>query len=244
MCARQNPSVASVGDGIRAEPAAWTFGSGVAEYFDSHVVRSVPMYAATHALICDLADEFVAVGSRVYDLGCSTGRLLDLLAEQFGSREPEIVGVDIEPEMVARARLRCSRHPNVSIIDDDIVGLPLEPADLVIAHYTLQFVARHDRPAIVGRVREALSPGGAFLVFEKIRASTEHLDAVLTARYHSWKRAQGFSDDEIDAKAVSLVGVLEPFTSEANWELLTDAGFLEVIPVFRWLNWEGLLAVR
>ena len=87
----------SVGDAITAEAGAWTFGSGVAERFDSHVVRSLPMYEATHALICDLADDFVPSRSRVYDLGCSTGTLLELLALRLRDRQAEIVGVDSNP---------------------------------------------------------------------------------------------------------------------------------------------------
>ena len=60
--------------------------------------------------------------------------------------------------------------------------------------------------------------------------------------YHDWKRAQGYTDSEITAKALSLEGVLEPFTSAMNVDMLTNAGFATVIPVFRWLNWEGLVA--
>jgi tRNA (cmo5U34)-methyltransferase len=234
----------SVGDAITAEAGAWTFGSGVAERFDSHVVRSLPMYEATHALICDLADDFVPSRSCVYDLGCSTGTLLELLALRLRDRQAEIVGVDVEPEMLARARLRCARHPNVVFVEADIVDLPLEPAHLVVAHYTLQFIPPDRRGAVVSRVHAALRPGGAFLFFEKISAPTAHLNELVTAGYHSWKRSQGFSEEEIRAKAESLVGVLLPGTSATNHGLLTAAGFADIFPVFRWLNWEGLLALR
>ena len=80
------------------------------------------------------------------------------------------------------------------------------------------------------------------LLFEKVRSSDARLDTLTTALYHDWKRAQGYRESEIVAKARSLEGVLEPFTSEMNVAMLTSAGFATVMPVFRWLNWEGLLA--
>ena len=33
-----------VGDGVNAKNARWTFGGGVADHFDDHVSKSVPLY--------------------------------------------------------------------------------------------------------------------------------------------------------------------------------------------------------
>jgi tRNA (cmo5U34)-methyltransferase len=232
-----------VGDGIRAAPGAWTFGDGVAASFDAHVTRSVPFYRETHRLIEHLSDDLLAPGSRVYDLGCSTGLLTHRLATRHATRAVEVVGVDCEPEMVARARCRCASCPSVTIVEADVAAFELLPADLVVAHYTLQFVSPPVRAGTVERIASALDPGGALLLFEKVRAPDARLDALMTARYHDWKRAQGYRDSEIAAKALSLEGVLEPFTSAMNLEMLTAAGFDRVLPLFRWLNWEGVLAV-
>jgi tRNA (cmo5U34)-methyltransferase len=235
--------VANVGDGLGAAPGGWNFGSEVVDNFDVHVARSVPFYAETHSLIEQLSDEFLTPGSRGYDLGCSTGALTARLAARHGERAVELVGVDREPEMVARARSRCVGWPSVTIVEADLVDFELQPVDLVVAHYTLQFVppdARHD---LVKRIACALNPGGALLLFEKVRSSDARLDELTTALYHDWKRAQGYTEAEIAAKARSLAGVLEPFTSEANVDLLTTAGFAKVMTVYRWLNWEGILAI-
>jgi tRNA (cmo5U34)-methyltransferase len=235
--------MASVGDGIRAAPGAWSFGGAVAESFDVHVARSIPYYNETHRLIERLSDEFMSPGSRGYDLGCSTGSLTARLAARHQERAIELVGIDREPEMVAEARTRCAAFPSVTIVEADLMAFELEPADLVVAHYTLHFVSPDARGAVVERFAHALNRGGALLLFEKVRSSDPRLEELTSELYHDWKRAQGYNDAEIAAKARSLEGVLEPFTSEQNRDLLANAGFTKVTTVYRWLNWEGILAL-
>ncbi len=70
----------SVGDNIKAERAAWTFGGDVANSFDSHVSKSVPLYYEGHSLICGVSDFFIKNDSVVYELGSSTGALIRKLA--------------------------------------------------------------------------------------------------------------------------------------------------------------------
>ncbi len=62
----------SVGDGIDARNATWTFSGNIAESFSSHVRRSVPLYDEGHDLICRVSDYFVHDDSVVYELGVST----------------------------------------------------------------------------------------------------------------------------------------------------------------------------
>ena len=66
---------ATVGDGIAAANAGWTFSNEVARTFSSHVSKSVPLYAEGHDLICTLSDFFVQDSSVCYELGSSTGVL-------------------------------------------------------------------------------------------------------------------------------------------------------------------------
>ncbi|HYG87023.1 MAG TPA: methyltransferase, partial [Azospirillum sp.] len=76
----------SVGDGLRADPANWRFGGEVAQNFDSHVSKSVPLYGMGHDLICDISDFFVKPGSVCYEIGCSTGELTLKLANHCRSK--------------------------------------------------------------------------------------------------------------------------------------------------------------
>ena len=95
---------------------------------------------------------------------------------------------------------------------------------------------------MLSRIAGALEPGGALLLFEKVLAESPRQQALAAEIHREWKLAQGFTDEEVTAKARSLRGVLVPLGSGENRELLRRAGFREIEPIFRWLGWEGLLA--
>ena len=49
---------------------------------------------------------------------------------------------------------------------------------------------------------------------------------------------------EIMSKTLSLKGVMEPFSSEANLEFMKRAGFKDIIPIQKYLCFEGWLAIK
>jgi tRNA (cmo5U34)-methyltransferase len=232
----------AVGDGIHTLAGSWTFGGDVPRAFDSHVARSIPAYAACHELIADLADQLLPAGGRCYDLGCSTGALTALLAERLAPRRAEVIGVDREPGMIKLASERCAELSSVRFETVALEELKLEPADLVVCFYTLQFVPLRFRQEVVERIRRALRPAGAMILFEKVLAPTARTQEVAVGAYFDWKIRQGFSDEEIAAKTRSIRGVLQPLTPHENEEMLRRAGFGETMQVFRWVLFEGLVA--
>ncbi len=233
-----------VGDIIEAANAAWTFGDGVSERFDEHVARSVPLYEQSHGLITALSDYFVGAGSRCYDLGCSTGRLCAMLAERNASKNVKVIGIDSEAGMIVRARERCAEQACVELIEADLLDVTLEPADLIVACYTMQFVRPRWRQVIFDRVYEALNWGGAFILFEKVRAPDARFQDITSGLYADYKLDQGYSGDEIVAKSRSLKGVLEPFSTAGNLGLLERAGFVDVMSVMKYICFEGFLAIK
>jgi tRNA (cmo5U34)-methyltransferase len=230
----------AVGDGLAAVSGGWTFGSATAAVFDEHAVRSIPQYASSHTLVVDLVDTLVRRGGLCYDLGCSTGTLTLRLAERLAARDARVIGVDREPEMVARASTRVGTQAEV--VRGELETIELEPASALVAFYTLQFVPLPSRARVVERLRGVLEPGGALILFEKVLAESGREQVVYDELYREWKAAQGFDQDEITSKAQSLRGVLVPQTSSANRAMLLAAGFAQVEPVFRWLGWEGVVA--
>jgi tRNA (cmo5U34)-methyltransferase len=234
--------VAEVGDGIEVTSGVWSFAGPTARAFGKHVERSIPFYKECHELIVDLADEIAPARSRCYDLGCSHGVLIERLAERLGPRGVELIGVDREPAMVELARERCGRFPSVTLLTESLQDLEFEPADLIISFYTLQFVPIRERHELAQRLHKALEPGGALILFEKVLASGGRGQETMSNAYREWKRRRGYNDEEIAAKARSLRGVLQPQSSADNQLMLERAGFGEIVQVYRWMGWEGLLA--
>lgn len=236
--------MAKVDDAIEAGNANWQFSGDACENFDQHVTKSVPYYDDGHDLCLGLADFFLQPDSLAYDLGCSTGRLLAQLGPRFADKNVRFIGLDAEPDMVRAAAQRCAGSDNVAIEQADIRDYAFAGTDLVVAYYTIQFVPPRWRQRVIERIYQALNWGGGFIMFEKVRAPDARFQDMMNALYNDYKLAQGFSGDEILAKARSLKGVLEPFSREGNLGLLQRAGFEDVMTVFKHVCFEGFVAIK
>src|SRR5262245_9361523 len=79
--------------------ADFEFNVQVAEVFDDMIARSVPFYAEQQYMIGELAKKFWVPGTRIYDLGCSTGTTLAGIGLGI---EPaaQLVGIDNSEAML------------------------------------------------------------------------------------------------------------------------------------------------
>jgi tRNA (cmo5U34)-methyltransferase len=231
-----------VGDGILAPGGTWTFGGETPRAFDEHIARSVPTYGECHDLIVDICAQLVPAGGRCYDLGCSTGSLTARLGECLAPRGADVIGVDREPGMIERAAHRCTALRSVRFACSALEDLELEPADVVVSFYTIQFVEMRKRQTVLERIRRALEPAGSLILFEKVLAPTARFQDVAEGTFFEFKRRQGFSDQEITEKARSLRGVLQPLSADENDAMLKRAGFTEIMRIFRWVVFDGVIA--
>ena len=237
--------MSSVGDKIDAGNARWSFGGNVAESFDSHVEKSVPLYHEGHELIAKISDFFLHDGSVCYEIGSSTGALTCMLAERHADTDVHYVGLDNQDSMSKYAQKRAEGiDRNIEFKTTDVLDFDFEPCDLVVAYYTVQFILPKHRQTLINTIYESLNWGGSFLLFEKVRACDARFQDISTAVYTDYKLEQGYSPDEIVGKARSLKGVLEPFSTEGNLGLLNRAGFVDVVSVFKYMCFEGFLAIK
>lgn len=234
-----------VGDGLEGGRANWKFSGEVAQNFDSHVSRSVPLYNEGHQLICDLSDFFLKPGSLCYELGCSTGTLLHKLAKHAeGKTDVRFIGVDIEADMVAMAQKREPMHSNTTFVVDDALQMEMEPCDLIVCYYTVQFIRPSQRQALINKFYQHLQWGGALLMFEKVRGADARFQDMISRMYEDYKLSQGYSPKEIVAKSRSLKGVLEPFSSQGNIDMLKRAGFEDIMSIMKYICFEGFIAIK
>jgi tRNA (cmo5U34)-methyltransferase len=239
--------MSNVGDGLSADRGNWKFSGAVVDSFDEHVSRSVPLYKEGHDLICDMSDFFIKSDSVCYEIGCSTGTLTVKLADHNRSKPAaRFIGVDIEADMIAKARSKAESMPelNVSFSADDALEMPMEPADMIVCYYTVQFVRPSVRQTLVDKLYNTLNWGGALLLFEKVRGSDARFQDILTTLYNDYKLRIGYSAEEIVSKTRSLKGVLEPFSKQGNIDMLERAGFVDIETVQKYLCFEGFLAIK
>jgi tRNA (cmo5U34)-methyltransferase len=232
------------GDKINTKNANWSFAGEVPINFDNHIGKSVPMYKEGHDLICRLSDFFLSDNSKSYEIGSSTGELTKKLADHNNHKKVNFIGIDPILEMVDVANEKCKDVSNISFVCDDILNLALEKSDLIVSYYTIQFIKPRIRQLVFNKIYESLNWGGAFILFEKVRACDARFQDMMTALYTDYKLEQGYSGEEIVSKTRSLKGVLEPFSTQGNLDLLKRAGFTDITSVFKYVSFEGFLAIK
>lgn len=125
-------------------------------------VYRVGRVAAIHALR-------LRPGLRVLDLGCGTGLNFPLLQRRVGP-PGEVVGVDLNPHMLAQARRRAQSQQwcNVELVADDMRTVQdLGGFDVVIATYALSLVPDWERAWATALA--ACRPGGQLAVVDMQR---------------------------------------------------------------------------
>jgi tRNA (cmo5U34)-methyltransferase len=238
------PQVRKVGGNISAKNAGWKF-RDIADDFDEHVEKSVPFYKEGHELVCQLSDFFLRDDSVVVELGTSTGALAErFLAHNAGREGLRYLGIDAEASMVERASQRCSGDARAAFVCDDILTVPLESCSMILSYYTIQFVHPRSRQAMFDRIYDALDWGGALVLFEKVRAPDARFQDIAMQIYHEYKLGRQFTEAEILHKQRSLKGVLEPFSTQGNLDLMKRAGFVDITTVMKWVCFEGFLAIK
>lgn len=234
-----------VGNDISVARGAWTFGGGVADSFVDHARLSIPEYDRGHDLVCYVSDFFCREDSVCYELGASTGELLGKLA-RYQKHKPGIqwIGLEREAPMVEKARAHCADLPNVRFDCEDLRSAALEKSDFIVSYYCLQFIPPRYRQDVFNRIYESLNWGGAFVLFEKVRGPDARFQDMATSLYNDFKQRNGLSAEEILNKTASLKSVMEPFSTQGNLDLLARAGFKDVMSVFKYICFEGFVAIK
>lgn len=108
-------------------------------------------------------------GQRVLDVGCGCGDTTLALAQRVGEAGT-VLGVDVSTPMLARARERARRMPNVGFVQADAQTHRFEPGsfEAIFSRFGVMFFA--DPTASFANLRTALRAGGelAFVCWQEI----------------------------------------------------------------------------
>ena len=133
---------------------------------------------------------------------------------------------------------------NLKFVHNNIEKYRLKKSDLIISLYTMQFISPKKRITILKKIYDALNWGGAFIIFEKIRAPDARFQDLYSQIYNEFKLKERHTPFEIINKSKSLKGILEPFSDAGNLKLLKTAGFVDITPIFQWVCFKGFLCIK
>lgn len=73
----------------------------------------------------------------------------------------------------------------------DVTEYSFEKADFVVAYYTIQFIRPRDRQNLIDAIYRHLNWGGAFVMFEKVRAPDARFQDIMSSLYTEFKLRGG-----------------------------------------------------
>lgn len=244
-----SPSVDQLFHDVTGPVKPFVFDQKVARVFDDMVARSIPFYGEILQLILDLSDVYLKPNFRIFDLGCSTGTTVALLAQHLRQKGLPVsfVAIDNSPAMLEECQKKLAHLgiTNVELRCQDLQALDwTETPNMIIMNYTLQFIPPAQRSGLLKNIYRALAPHGVFILSEKIKSSHSAIETAQTKLYYDFKKRNGYSELEIAKKREALENVLIPQTIEEHLRALAEAGFGQTEPLFRWYNFASILSLK
>jgi tRNA (cmo5U34)-methyltransferase len=203
--------------------------------FDQHIQDSISGYDLLHQLILNVASFYVMPNYPVVDLGCTSGKLLNKLCETY---QVKGVGFDIVDQHFDAQNGVELKQADIS--KDDFA---MPQTSLALSVFTMQFLDVNDRPQLLKKIYDALSPAGAFICCEKVYSQSAEAQEAFTFANYQYKR-ENFSAEEILQKEQDLRTVMKPLNQTANEQMFKEAGFSQVEVFFKSLNFCGFLCLK
>lgn len=229
---------------IFTKRSSWTFDKDIPKKFDKHINKSVPLYKEVQWLCNEVSDFYLKKDSIVYDIGCSTGIVLNQLAVRH-KEKPKIkyYGIDIIKGMISYAK-EYNNHKQIKFQNKNVLKMKFDKSDFIISMYTIQFIEPKHRQALINKIFRSLNWGGAFFFVEKVRSYDARTQDQITSMYESFKLKNGFAASEVFGKKNSLKGVLEPFSTKGNVDMLKRSGFKDISTISKFMCFECFLAIK
>jgi tRNA (cmo5U34)-methyltransferase len=225
----------------------FVFDEQVATVFQDMIQRSVPGYKTIVSAIGLLAKQYAQNDSNCYDLGCSLGASTLSMRHNIEQPNCEIIAVDNSEAMIERCHNHIKKDSSslpVEVICGDIRDISVNKASVVVLNFTLQFIPVSDREPFLAKIFQGMLPGGILILSEKLSFEDPCQQELLTELYHTFKKAQGYSDLEISQKRSALETVLFPETLETHKRRLASVGFNSSEVWFQQFNFASLIALK
>jgi tRNA (cmo5U34)-methyltransferase len=203
--------------------------------FDKHILQSIPNYDVLWNMIDSMSGYYVVEDATIYDLGCSTGKLLRCLPYQ----NPKI-GLDLSTNLLPDTIV-----DNVLFVKEDLnkSDWHVSEACIVYSIFTMQFLKKSRRHNYLQIIYDGLIDGGALFLCEKIYQENGAIQEVFSFSHYDYKK-QSFEESEIYSKEKDLRSIMKPNTNKEILEMLRYVGFTKVTTFWQSFNFIGYLAIK
>jgi tRNA (cmo5U34)-methyltransferase len=217
------------------------------ENFDNHISREIRGYKELDTIIKGIAEIAIEDKTNVYDIGCSTGRLIKELDELIKSEKDQariknvnFYGIEPNQNFTKDFVTTDTLHFINDKVDDKTV---FNNASLITSIFTLQFIPAKHRLEVLSNIYNGLNLNGVFIWAEKVFSKDSQIEQLLTSLHLDFKR-EGSEAEMIMDKEKRLRAIQRPLTLEKNIRLLEEVGFTQYDSFWRVNNFIGLVAIK
>lgn len=204
------------------------------ENFDEHIDLSIPDYSYMIEHVVNFSSYFIKNNTTYYDIGCSTGLLIDKIKEKNQDVIFKSVGIDKSSNLT-------KQHEDV--VTCDVNGFTFLKCNFVTILFTLQFLSYEEKDILLSKIYKALNVNGALIICEKFFLSDGFFQDLFTFTYYDYK-LKSFSEKDIMKKQFDLRYIMHPSSEGENLRLFKEAGFKKVESFWQSLNFKGWVLIK
>lgn len=223
--------------------------AGVEQFFDclsseyaGAIQRCVPRYAEMLWALFEYLPPAVTRPRRILELGCGTGNLSVVIAEQFP--DAELTLVDLSQASLATCQQRLPSHTTARFVHADMRCLELAESnfDLIMSTIAIHHLTSQEKQALFHLCGKWLVPGGVFTYSDQFAGQSESTYLRHMANWRRFAKEMGASEQEWEMwmQHQREHDFHDSLPDQLDW--LENAGFVAIDCTWRYLLWTVLQA--
>lgn len=234
---------------VPANPKRFEFDAEVSRIFPDMAERSIPNFSEAHyshaAMIVAMLRDSATY--EVMDIGASRGAFFKELKDaNFAYPSSKFFTLSAIENSKPMLKYLERDFPHARLYEMDLESDEFQAFTgtyhVVCVNYVLQFVRPEHQERVLQKIIGMVKPGG-ILVFGHKSKHYGILGDAAHERYISFRMAQGYSLEEIEAKTAALRGSMFPMDHHKLMETL-HANFSVVQETYRFMMFSTLMAVK
>lgn len=160
-------------------------------------------------------------GARILDVGCGLGAVDVLLVREHGAAK--VTGIDLEPDLLAKARQRVARAGltgRIELLQVTPGPLRFDPESFDVVFSKDSIVQIPDKPALYAEICRVLVPGGRFIAGDWLRGGDGPYSPEMLEYFRLEGITYNLASAEASAAALAATGFSEIVIRDRNaWYL-------------------------
>jgi tRNA (cmo5U34)-methyltransferase len=206
--------------------------------FDDHISKSIPNYDILIDSIKSMSEYFYVKNAKIYDLGCSTGKLLQSLPSEYDK-----IGYDYSNLLPIISSYKAFADKLHFLHVDLNEPFEIKKACIVYSIFTMQFLDPTKRCNYLKTIYEGLIDGGCLFIAEKIYQSDGKAQEIFSFSHYDYK-LKTFKAEDILTKERDLRFNMKPLDDKGLESILRESGFKIVTPFWQMFNFKGYIAIK